>query len=107
MRRLFKLTTDLERRAALQLAHLRRLPKIRTPCCGCEMCFKCKITGHHEGFTCEEMQQKELELEVQFCPGCDVPTQRTEGCDHMVCLCGENWTWQGDGTVHEEEEEEE
>jgi hypothetical protein len=44
--------------------------------------------------TCEEVQRNQLEVECQFCPSCGVPTQKTEGCDHIICLCGHNWDWQ-------------
>lgn len=94
MAKILELVTDLERRAALQLAYLRWWPKIYTPCCDAPMCFKCKVEGHHEGLTCEERQRQEATIDCQFCPGCGVPTQRTEGCTHMICLCGEHWTWQ-------------
>lgn len=88
-----ELIEDIERRCILHLACLRWNPKIYTPCCDAELCWKCKIAGHHAGVSCEEMQRQELEIPFQCCPGCDVPTQRTEGCNHMVCLCGTEWTW--------------
>lgn len=88
------LIPDIERRCALHLACIRRHPLIWTPCCGVAVCLRCQIAGHHEGMTCEEVQRQELEVECQFCPSCGVPTQKTEGCDHIICLCGENWEWQ-------------
>jgi len=27
------------------------------------------------------------------CPGCGVCTQKTFGCDHMTCVCGQHWCW--------------
>merc|ERR1712232_1120696 len=85
------LIADPERRVALHLAHLRQCPKIRTPCCGVSFCFRCQVGTWHEGTTCEEFQRRTLVVEVQCCPSCGVPTQRTEGCSSMVCLCGEHW----------------
>jgi len=87
---------DVERRAALRLADLRRRPKIRTPCCKAEYCFRCQTGSWHHGSTCEQILMSQAAIEVQFCPGCGVPTQRTEGCQSMVCLCGEHWAWGGD-----------
>ncbi|CAM9380016.1 unnamed protein product [Phaeothamnion confervicola] len=90
------LVRDLERRAVLQLAWLRRYPFLRTyPCeCGQMTCFKCKVEGCHPGVTCAEVQARELEGSgVQFCPGCNVATVKSEACNHMVCVCGEDWTW--------------
>merc|ERR1719359_81692 len=91
------LLPDIERRCALHLACLRRAPAIRTPCCADEFCFKCKIGSHHEGRTCEEVQREEVEVDCQFCPHCGIATLKTEGCDHMVCLCGGEWQWEGAG----------
>jgi len=87
---------DIERRAALQVAFLRRYPMIKTPCCQVPFCFTCQLGGWHEGQTCKEIQALEAAVDVQFCPGCGVPTQRTEGCSDMVCLCGKHWCWEGD-----------
>ena len=30
---------------------------------------------------------------VMHCPGCRAPTQKTAGCNHMTCLCGQHWCW--------------
>jgi len=92
IRQILLLCTDVERRTALHLAHLRKWPKIRTPCCHTDYCFRCQ-TAWHSDRTCEEVVR--LDVDVQFCPGCNVPTLRTEGCSSMVCLCGENWEWEG------------
>ena len=87
---------DIERRLCLQLALFRLHPKIYTPCCDYEHCFMCKVEGHHDGETCEEVQQREAGTEVQYCPACGVPTLRTEGCSDIFCVCGQSWTWEGD-----------
>eukprot|EP00656_Telonema_subtile_P010299 TRINITY_DN14942_c0_g1_i1.p1 TRINITY_DN14942_c0_g1~~TRINITY_DN14942_c0_g1_i1.p1 ORF type:complete len:271 (-),score=67.19 TRINITY_DN14942_c0_g1_i1:3-815(-) len=90
------LLTDLERRAALQLECLRRMPFIRTPCCKETLCFKCKVMGHHCGETCADRMKEELRCgEVQCCPSCMVPTIKMEGCSEIVCVCGEVWEWEG------------
>lgn len=97
---ILSLIPDVERRTVLHLAALRRHPFILTPCCEAEICWKCKIAGHHDGMTCEEVQRADLDssssVQIQFCPGCNVATERTEGCDHMICLCGYEWTWEND-----------
>lgn len=91
------LIEDSERRLTLQLAWLRRHPKIVTRCCGEAMCFKCKVRGWHEGVTCEERQRREAGREAQLCPGCGVPVVKSEGCNHIVCVCGNEWTWDDGG----------
>lgn len=96
LRQVLSFIPDVERRCALHLACLRKHPLIWTPCCGAEICFRCQLAGHHDGMTCEEIQRNELEVKCQFCPSCGVPTQKTEGCDHIICLCGADWEWQHD-----------
>ena len=92
-----KLVEDDGLRAILQLAMLKRFPKTLTACCESAHCFRCKVHTHHEGTSCEQIMAEQMpEQGVQFCPGCGVATVRTEGCNHIICLCGENWTWDGD-----------
>lgn len=100
---ILSLIDDMGRRAVLQLAALRRWPKTRTRCCDEKHCFKCKVGTHHEGISCEEVQRRQIadinqdseSGSIQFCPGCTVATLKTEGCNHMICLCGEEWQWDG------------
>jgi hypothetical protein len=100
------LLTDEERRLTAQLALLRTYPKIFLPCCGSPHCFMCKVKGHHEGQTCEEVQAAQTGTEAQYCPGCGVPTLRTEGCSRIQCVCGMAWEWNESGDGEEEEAEE-
>lgn len=93
MQHLPTLITDPERRGCFQLAFFRRYPKILTPCCSVSFCFKCKIGDWHDGESCEDRQRAEMDINVQFCPECGVPTVKSEGCDHIVCVCGANWYW--------------
>lgn len=61
------------------------------------MCFKCKTTGWHEGESCDKRLRDGYQGlpkgGVQWCPKCGVPTVKSEGCNHIVCVCGESWTW--------------
>merc|ERR1712014_313592 len=93
---ILRIIPDIERRVALQLAFLRRWPFLNHTGCGraCQMCFKCKTSGHHSD-TCEQQQRRELKVDLQFCPACGVATQKTEGCNQMVCVCGKYWEWRG------------
>ena len=91
----FSLLLDSERKFSAHLEFLRQYPKIFTDCCKYEHCFLCKIEGHHEGRTCEEVQREESGAECQYCPGCNVPTLRSEGCSEIMCVCGEVWEWEG------------
>lgn len=89
------LLVDVERRLAAQLALYRAYPKIYTACCGAAHCFMCKVKGHHASKTCEEVQSALVGEEAQYCPGCGVPTLRTEGCHQILCVCGMSWQWRG------------
>jgi hypothetical protein len=43
-----------------------------------------------------ERARKKLERHVKECPGCEVPTQKIAGCDHITCempKCGVDWCW--------------
>jgi hypothetical protein len=93
-----QLIQDAERRLALQLAFVRRFPFINHLGCSCgsDVCFKCKISEHHEGETCEDKQRAMCDVDAQFCPSCGVATIRTEGCSSMICICGTYWEWQGE-----------
>lgn len=84
---------DPERRCCLQLGLLRKFPKMFTPCCDAKICFKCKVKDWHPGISCEDRQREEMSKAVQFCPSCGVATVKSEGCDHIVCVCGTDWTW--------------
>jgi len=36
---------------------------------------------------------------VCFCPHCGVPTVKSESCDHMLRVCGADWTWGKDALM--------
>lgn len=93
--------SDLERRLALQLAWMHRFPKQRTPCCGERFCFRCKVSSWHRGISCQERLQTEKARQAQACPGCGVPTIRSEGCRKITCVCSRVWEWEGDDSSEE------
>ncbi|KAF6760856.1 hypothetical protein DFP72DRAFT_881586 [Ephemerocybe angulata] len=75
------------------------------PSCFSKICSSCNEEAH-EGMTCEERriqsdpaEQERLNNEwattnnVKRCPACSVMTEKTEGCNHMTCRCGEHWCW--------------
>lgn len=92
---------DLERRLAVQLAWMHRFPRQRTPCCGEHFCFRCKVSSWHRGISCRERLQAEKARQAQACPGCSVPTQRSEGCRKITCVCGHSWNWESDESSEE------
>jgi len=96
---------DLERRLAMQLAWMNRFPRQRTLCCGEQFCFRCKVSSWHRGVTCNERLRTEKARQAQLCPGCGVPTQRSEGCRKITCVCGRVWEWEGNEGDESSDEE--
>lgn len=105
--------SDMERRLAVQLAWMHRFPMQRTLCCGERFCFRCKVSNWHRNVTCQERLQSEKAKQAQGCPGCGVPTVRSEGCRKIMCVCGRIWEWSGgddssdEGTFDGSDDEEE
>ena len=69
----------------------------------CENCNDLFETELHCGMTedsiprvCQECQEcidsTNSEL-YKICPLCDIVIEKTEGCDHMECVCGGHWCW--------------
>lgn len=42
---------------------------------------------------CEECTPVPDESTAKFCPGCGVLTEKSSGCHHMTCPCGEHWCY--------------
>jgi hypothetical protein len=81
-----------------ELVFVDKSKEIRCSNCGAVSCF---LHGHeqHPFETCQAFskranKQKEEDLQSQLvvdkisqrCPGCQAPTVKIAGCDHMVCL---------------------
>lgn len=75
--------------------------------CHRSTCINCDTEMHH-GISCGEkaaerqdtQQSRELattrylEKRAKKCPGCNAPTQKTGGCDHVTCKwCGHEYCW--------------
>jgi hypothetical protein len=93
---LASLIRDVDVRAMWQQAVLKIQPKIVSKCCNHLHCYRCHVGTHHDGVDCAEVQKREMETEAQHCPHCSAATIKIEGCNHIVCLCGEEWEWEGD-----------
>ena len=65
---------------------------------GHDFCFEC-LNKPHGSKKCEEMLDKEFEewkkhKIVKRCPGCNMWTEKNEGCNHMTCVeCKYQWCW--------------
>ena len=75
------------------------------PSCFANICTACNKEAH-EGMTCEEREvldnpaeqerrndQWALSAGAKRCPKCHVFVQKTDGCNHMECRCGEHFCW--------------
>lgn len=84
-------------------------------CCGCGQPQPwaertCMAQGDHTavtGYKCESCTSgvgTPAALEGKTCPGCHTPTQKSGGCNHMACPCGQHWCWEcGHGAANSEE----
>ena len=75
---------------------------LQCPSCLVRICPACRIE-YHDGMTCEERDVAEDKLfnewtsnhDVKSCPGCRVPIERSEGCNHMTCTrCQTHSCWE-------------
>jgi hypothetical protein len=89
-----------ERRANLQLRYIRSFPKVVTPCCKREQCFRCKTKEFHSGKTCEE-NVSQLDNSILLCMQCNVHLVKGDGCDNMWCICGRNFSWSTEITTQQ------
>ena len=83
-----------ERRIALFLCHLRHFPYISTYCCDSLHCFKCKIQmreGHDH--ICDSLEKFSDMNEISQCPSCNMNLVKSEGCNLVLCVCGESFNW--------------
>jgi hypothetical protein len=77
--------------------------------CGARTCGACGGAPHAWHVACaEEMDAGERALlemgrarEWQRCPGCERVVEKTEGCVHMVCLCGTEFCYRCGGAYHD------
>jgi len=73
-------------------------PRLKCPKCAFELCFKCSEPWHGRR-SCEKngedvMSAYKRQNNVKLCPSCRVPTERSEGCNHMTCSrCRHEWCW--------------
>ncbi|KAF0694544.1 Aste57867_14584 [Aphanomyces stellatus] len=60
---------------------------------------ECAREAPHDvtNFTCTECQASDKATSglkgVTKCPACDVPTEKTDGCNHITCTCGQHWCY--------------
>ena len=77
------------------------------PKCNKEFCSKC-LDNWHPGMTCQELSADkngtspslqanaifESDLDIKYCPKCNLTIQKTGGCSHMTCSrCWHKFCW--------------
>jgi len=99
MRYFLGLVKDPERRAALHLFHLSKVPRFFTPCCQMPHCYKCCSSDWHFGWTCEEFRDQMIDenadggLDIVSCEECGVQLMKGDGCNSVTCICGCRFRW--------------
>lgn len=66
----------------------------KCPLCDLEFCVNgCKKV--HKGNTCAQMKKQEekendgaMKIDFKQCPNCNIPIQKSKGCNHITCTCG-------------------
>ncbi len=92
---LLRCLTNVERAGALLLRHLRSVPRFRMPCCSNDAstyCFRCQ-TRWHDDRRCEDRTLHEMEVECVRCPSCRVLVTKGDGCDHVRCVCSQQFNF--------------
>ena len=86
------LIADPERQASLHIRYLRSRPRMWTPCCNREHCFRCKTINYHEGKTCDENTAL-LDASIVNCPACGIAITKGDGCNTVTCICFKQFSW--------------
>lgn len=72
------------------------------PKCETTFCGICKMSPYHDKSVCQgpkpdpNMDDETYRIMCQTtrpCPGCKARAEKTEGCDHIKCVCGTDWCW--------------
>lgn len=119
-KQILTLIADPERRANLHLRYLRWRPRIWTPCCQREHCFKCRTKDFHLGQACED-HVLALDNSILDCPSCGVYLVKGDeyffkkvmlcliilimylgdGCNTITCVCGKQFSWASEKEIME------
>eukprot|EP00026_Physarum_polycephalum_P008079 Phypoly_transcript_08157.p1 GENE.Phypoly_transcript_08157~~Phypoly_transcript_08157.p1 ORF type:complete len:466 (+),score=115.76 Phypoly_transcript_08157:163-1398(+) len=89
-------------------------PDFGCPTCKKRYCLKCRVT-YHAGSTCEAYQKWSVENgmsddlfrdfvqghKFKQCPQCMHWVEKTEGCDHMTCICAHEFCYRCGGDYGE------
>ena len=60
----------------------------------CKVCHVLLIDGNHECNKDDIESVKHIMKECKPCPGCGVPSRKTEGCSQVWCIsCHKAWNW--------------
>ena len=86
------LIIDPERQCGLHLRYLRSRPRIWTPCCNKEHCFRCRTKEFHNGRSCADNTAL-LDSSIIECPSCRISLVKGDGCNTVTCVCGQLFSW--------------
>lgn len=97
---ILQIIEDPERQASLHLRHLKLRPRIWTPCCNKEHCFRCRTKDFHTGKSCEQ-NTKSLDSTIVPCPACGLYLTKGDGCNSVTCVCGKKFSWSEEKETNE------
>ena len=69
---------DMEKLASVFHSFITIHPKIFTKCCHRKICFRCAVSGWHEGRSCGAFHDVEKMVHILPCPRCKVSLVKTE-----------------------------
>ena len=85
---------DMEKLASVFHSFITIHPKIFTKCCHRKICFRCAVSGWHEGRSCGAFHDVEKMVHILPCPRCKVSLVKTAGCNDVRCPnCNYAFAW--------------
>lgn len=75
----------------------RDTPIMECPACGARTCFNHRMPWHENQSCAMYDRPQDDKILVQRCPTCEIPIEKSGGCNHMSCSstkgCGSSFTW--------------
>ncbi|KAL3840343.1 hypothetical protein ACJIZ3_024934 [Penstemon smallii] len=60
--------------------------------CGLQFCFSCSSEAHSP-CSCLMWETNWIVINTMLCPKCHKPIEKMEGCNFILCICGQTFCW--------------